>query len=57
MGNFKLLFQNQKVMYLKSEGIRAKYIILYYIRVRCNMKMIIEIYSLTPTKQEIRIWR
>lgn len=41
LGNFKLLFQNQKVVYLKSEGIRAKYIL--YIRVKCNKKIIIEI--------------
>lgn len=41
LGNFKLLFQNQNVIYLKSEGIRAKYI-LYYIRVKCNKKIIIE---------------
>lgn len=29
LGNFKPLFQNQNVIYEKSEGIRAKYI--YYV--------------------------
>jgi len=30
LGNFKPLFQNQNVIYLKSEGIRAKYILYIY---------------------------
>lgn len=36
LGNFKLLFQNQNVIYLKSEGIRAKNM-LYIVYSTCEM--------------------